>query len=210
MVVITILAILAALLLPALKNAKEMGKGIGCMNNLKQVGIIVQLYLNDNAGYYPSLRTWGGAGEKPPVALRLYLPLKKNTRNWVWVCPSDKSPDFDVTDFIYYSYGINGATNSADASTFALGYGVYNWAQVVGVGASRNVSDINHAATGVLASESTTSAFLTSYLSEIRGDHSGGANVLFCDGHVGWTGEREANPFVPKITLHKPIFRVVY
>jgi prepilin-type N-terminal cleavage/methylation domain-containing protein len=48
LVVIAILAILAALLLPALSVAKEKTKTVVCLNNLKQIGIAIRLYANDN------------------------------------------------------------------------------------------------------------------------------------------------------------------
>ena len=53
LVVIAIIAILAAMLLPVLGRAKESGRRISCLNNLKQLSLAAQIYVGDNQGAYP-------------------------------------------------------------------------------------------------------------------------------------------------------------
>ena len=65
LVTIAILAILAALLLPALSRAREMARTISCLSNLKQISLLTHLYTDDYKGYllhvdaYPSKTSTG-------------------------------------------------------------------------------------------------------------------------------------------------------
>ncbi len=61
LVVIGIIALLAAMLMPALSKAQEAARQADCVNQLKQIGLALKMYSNDMRGQYPNGLTSDGA-----------------------------------------------------------------------------------------------------------------------------------------------------
>jgi len=53
LVALSIAAIIAAVLMPALTFSRRQGKSIICLSRLRQLGVAAQVYVNDNDGFYP-------------------------------------------------------------------------------------------------------------------------------------------------------------
>ena len=58
LVVIAIIALLMAILMPALSKARDQARTIGCRSNLKQYGIALRMYLDENQSRFPDANTW--------------------------------------------------------------------------------------------------------------------------------------------------------
>ena len=58
LVVVGIIAVLLALLLPAMNRAREQARGVTCASNLRQIGMGMVMYVNDNKQTFPFHADW--------------------------------------------------------------------------------------------------------------------------------------------------------
>ena len=83
LVTISIIAILAGILMPALNAARGKAHGIACISNLRQIGNAYNLYTNDNEEYWPELNI----NEAPRQSHFEIFTEYYNVTPSVYVCP---------------------------------------------------------------------------------------------------------------------------
>ncbi|MBS1370606.1 MAG: prepilin-type N-terminal cleavage/methylation domain-containing protein [Lentisphaeria bacterium] len=100
LIVIAIIAILASMLLPALSKARDRAKMTGCVNNLKQMGVVLAGYAGDYQDYYPATGRksfkmavdnwgydWGCWGNNANTTVALMKPYMGSWK--LLICPPD-------------------------------------------------------------------------------------------------------------------------
>jgi len=201
LVVIAIIAILAALLLAVVSQAKGKALRIQCVSNLHQLGIGLSVFLSEKH-FYPGLFSRAGDDGPGPwskqievVGLGVTHPSSNYWEQGVWKCPTVTwTFPLDVIP-AYYAYNAVGVSSQgADTNSVGLNSCVdpagANWVSVkesdvanpgemMAMGDSLSAGSSFHR-----VSPSTLGKPLYGSYQQPARRHQGKANVVFCDGHV--------------------------
>jgi prepilin-type N-terminal cleavage/methylation domain-containing protein/prepilin-type processing-associated H-X9-DG protein len=181
LVVIAIIAILSAILFPVFANVREKARQTSCVNNLKQIALGVQQYVDDNDGLYPEvgnqgqsdliasggIRYWPYAIYPYTQSYSLFHCPDDNTGNAVsyiannWVEKQSQIKILDPTSTFFAADGSDGSPTAAKLTT----------STTTGNGLNEDYSMYCQIYRWSNASLSTPR-------------HTLNSNILYCDGHV--------------------------
>ncbi len=186
LVVIAIIAILAAILFPVFARAREKARQTSCLNNMKQLGLGMLMYVQDYDEMFPGMNN----GIKPDVPVipgsdfcynsgngnyyhswaAVIYPYVKNVQ--IYRCPSTKYNCYGV------AYGVPASgINEAQTGTTSI-FGRPAQAEI------KRPSEIMMI--GEKGAGGGNQYILSGQYYAGRMDHNGGSNIAFFDGHAKW------------------------
>ena len=182
LVVIAIIAILAGMLLPALKTARDAAKKIGCVNNLRQIGTSVFSYACDYNDFIPNFQVRGKSISTSSWPYLLNVTGETSPLSKLYICPSDS---VDASAWSKISYGMNYVLfpfNGQPAETAKSSFSKLNFisppSEILYLSEHAHTPGVTDGAYPVVREKN----FLQFGGVSIR--HKPSVNVLYFDGHV--------------------------
>lgn len=189
LIVISIIAILASLMFPSLKNARDMAYRTSCLNTQLQIGTAFSLYLDENNNFFPSITISTAIIPNGGMDWRRALanPYMGYTQTgWVLQDQVKKGKEFYCENGFEYFTGKGGSQiekalmgmNSNDSGKLRPNMRPKASKACLVADASLNIG----------ATQTTINAHVNQN-NPPEMVHSGGANILFFDYHAEWRSE---------------------
>lgn len=176
LVVIAIIGTLAGFLIPAVNETKKKANKAACMNNLKQIGLATQTYIQDYEGWLPtadgtasSIALWNGTnyGNYGKLYQGGYVGEGK-----IFYCPSANL------------YKVNSQWGAQNLGQSGKSASSNYWQRGKDQGAPTNVEILGNEVKALLADYDRKWPTCTG--NKDRYNHKEGVNGLYSDGHVKW------------------------
>ena len=199
LVVISIISILAALLMPALKRSVDSAYTTKCANNLHKIKLATKMYADDFDGYFPAARgpngeianflvaiaTYGGVTSKHPGNSK-DLYLKHGVEGTIFDCPVSQGPyTTPHVHFYYDNYGVNykAPQGIPGYSDFVARFGFTGWDASAKIPvAHERIRQPQHTTYLMDIDTHGGAETMSGWSPRHHGDSAG--NVLFYDGQV--------------------------
>lgn len=235
LVVIAIIAILAGMLLPALKGAKDMAHKSKCISNLKQLGLADLMYLNDT-GYHAAYWLYDFAASSSSAfgynehCLNEYLPDVKNHYTGFGTIKADGTvSNFACPAYTPFNPAVDQRTIGINTASFGPSDGYTNrattrattfsqWLKGSRISKPESVAQFGDSESGGLNGDCRIITGVTSGGMGIDYRHGRGssiytgiANIAFLDGHVDGVGFRYTETAWKQAAQgHQPEFRLFW
>jgi len=170
LVVVAIIAILAAMLLPALGKARARADIARCGNNLRQIGLMFMMYGDDFGGTWATINGLGGPAWGDSWAYYFRTHYSSQRYDDVFYC--NRAWPLNGCAGYYVHYGYN----------FYLGNATWGWPRI---------ADVPQTDTKIVALDSvydrnnpTGGFYVNGDVTYVHNRHDKGVNIVYADGHV--------------------------
>ncbi len=214
LVVMTIIALLVAMLLPTIRMVRESALSVRCLAHLRQFALASDAYASDNRGSLAPCSdaqlasdgsgAWWGGQCYWPTLLTPYLGSNPDyngstpsyngsitSKNLAWGCPGWRGRNYSGTNYATTSsgYGYNkypGLPTTNKASSLGVVEKIYKRAGIENAGSRLMFSDANdwHVYSAPSSTNFPTKGVDSTWAGTGGMRHRNGINILFFDGHA--------------------------
>jgi len=197
LVVIAIVVTIIAVFMPLVSKARELGRKAQCANNMRQIGIALHMYCDDHDDLIPIYLATNGLGSADEwwIELAPYLDITCDPFDAeIYRCLTAKNTS--ISQFIPNAYAMLAPLKRTGNKGLAYNINFLLVPFKAGKPVPKRLSQATHPATtlclydcvndkvGVIGkwffyNASTVATFVSDR-------HTGGTNILWLDGHVGW------------------------